>query len=113
VGPLQNDTTYTLNCTGTGGSAVAMTTVSVRIARLSWEAPTQNVDGSALTDLAGYRVFWGTSPRNYTQNALVNGPGATSYDVALSAGTWYFAVKARNAAGEESAYSGEVTKSVL
>ena len=36
---------------------------------LSWVAPNQNTDGSALTDLAGYKIFYGTQfrklrPRN-------------------------------------------------
>jgi hypothetical protein len=28
--------------------------------RVTWTAPTQNQDGSALTDLTGYRVEWGS-----------------------------------------------------
>ena len=32
-------------------------------AALSWTRPTQNTDGKALNDLAGYRVYFGTSPR--------------------------------------------------
>ena len=30
-------------------------------ATLSWTAPTQNTDDSALTDLAGFRVYYGSS----------------------------------------------------
>jgi hypothetical protein len=113
VGPIQNDTTYQLSCTGSGGNALAMTTVSLRLARLSWTAPTQNTDGSPITDLAGYKVFWGQSSRSYSQNAPVNGASNTSYDAPLSPGTWYFAVKAVNNANDESAYSGEVSKTVF
>ena len=29
---------------------------------LSWTAPTENEDGSALTDLAAYKIYYGTSP---------------------------------------------------
>jgi hypothetical protein len=113
VGPLSEDTTYRLKCSGTGGNATAITTVSVRIAQLSWEAPTQNSDGSPLTDLAGYRVYWGTSSRSYSGNATVNGAGTTSYTVQnLAAGTWYFTVTARNENGVESAYSSEESKTI-
>src|SRR5690606_15160435 len=31
-------------------------------ARLSWTPPTENLDGSALTDLAGYVIQYGNSP---------------------------------------------------
>jgi len=112
VGPLSGDTTYRLNCSGPGGSAVAMTTVSYRVAQLSWTAPTENVDGTPLTDLAGYRVHWGTARRNYSQSTRLDGANNRQYAINLAPGTWYFAVTAVNAAGEESAYSGEVSKTV-
>ena len=32
---------------------------------LSWSAPTENEDGSALVDLAGFRIYWGTAPDEY------------------------------------------------
>jgi len=113
VDPIQSDTNYNLSCSGPGGNAVAMTTVTVNIARLSWTAPTENVDGTALTDLAGYTVHWGTGSRSYSQTAELNGANSTQYQVNdLASGTWYFAVTARNAAGAESAYSGEVSKTV-
>jgi hypothetical protein len=89
-----------------------MTTVSYRVAQLSWTAPTQNVDGTALTDLAGYRVYWGTARRNYSQNERLDGADTRQHSINLAPGTWYFAVTAVNEAGEESAYSGEVSKTV-
>src|SRR5262249_5296312 len=52
---INADQTFTLTCSGTGGNAVASTTVTVRSALLSWTAPTQNTDGTALTNLAGYK----------------------------------------------------------
>src|SRR5690606_15761687 len=33
-----------------------------RNATLSWVAPTQNTDGTTLTNLAGYRIHYGSSP---------------------------------------------------
>src|SRR4030042_1896878 len=32
---------------------------------LSWDAPTTNADGTPLTDLAGYKVYYGTASGTY------------------------------------------------
>ena len=80
---------------------------------LSWAAPMQNEDGSALTDLAGYKLYWGTTPGNYTGTATIDNPGITTYTVdGLSAGTYEFVATSLNAAGIESTYSNPVTKTV-
>ena len=112
VGPIAQDTTYSLNCTGANGSAMAMTTVSVRTARLSWTAPTQNVDGSALTDLASFKVYYGNASRSYTQSLTINSATTTQWTLSLTPGTWYFAITATDSGGHESAYSNEATKTV-
>ncbi len=71
--------------------------------RLDWEPPTENTDSSALIDLAGYRVYYGTAPESLDHRVEVASPGIASYVVAdLSGGTWYFAVSAYNSAGVES-----------
>jgi hypothetical protein len=112
VGPLSQDTTYNLSCTGPNGNAVAMTAVTVRTARLSWTAPTQNTDGTSLTNLAGYKVHYGNASRSYTQTVTISDPATKTWVLSLGPGTWYFAVTAVNSAGEQSAYSGEVSKIV-
>ena len=112
TGTLTQDTGYTLTCTGGGGSAVSMTSVSVRTAQLSWTPPTQNVDGSTLTNLAGYKVYYGTAPRTYSQVQTINSPTTTQTTLTLSPGTWYFALTALNSLGEESAKTNEVSKTV-
>lgn len=83
-------------------------------ATLTWTPPTQNTDGSELRDLAGYKIYWGTSRGNYTKSVTVNNPGLASYVVdELTPATWYFAVTAINSMGVESAYSNEASKQVL
>jgi fibronectin type 3 domain-containing protein len=61
----------------------------------------------------GYRVYYGTSSRNY-QQALGSGVyagGKEAVLVNLAQGTnYYFAITAVDAAGQESAYSAEATK---
>lgn len=90
----------------TGGNAT-------NIAKLSWTPPTLNSDGTPLADLAGYKVLYGTSPGNYTHETTISDPSATSFTVTgLAPGTWYFAVKSINAAGVESAPSGEAWKTI-
>jgi hypothetical protein len=83
-------------------------------ATLSWTAPTQNADGSPLTNLASYRIHWGTSSRNYTESVTINNPGLTTYVLGnlLSGTTYYFATTDGNSLGEFSAYSNEATKTI-
>ncbi len=81
-------------------------------ATLSWSAPTTNASGAPLTDLAGYTLYYGTASGNYTQNVGVG--STTSYTVSsLAAGTYYFAAKAYDTSGNQSAYSNEVSKTVV
>lgn len=81
-------------------------------ATLSWSAPTQREDGSALTNLAGYQIYYGRSPGSYSSSVRV-GSGVTSYVIEnLSSGTWYFSMTSIDAAGLESERSGEVSKSI-
>ena len=110
---LPTDQTYQLSCTGTNGNALAMTTVTIRSAVLSWTAPTLNVDGSALTNLSGYKVYWGNASRNYTLSASVTGAATTTYTTSLAPGTWYFAITALDSTGTESSKSNEVSKTVF
>lgn len=80
---------------------------------LSWQAPTENADGSALVDLRGYKVHYGPSSRSYADTIRVANPGLTTYVVDnLKAGKYYFAVTAYNAAGQESSLSPEVSTQV-
>ena len=74
---------------------------------LSWEAPTTNSDGSSLNDLSGYKIYYGTSSKSYTQSINVGNSTAASIS-SLSSGTWCFAVTAYDTSGNESSYSEEV-----
>jgi hypothetical protein len=65
-------------------------------------------DPSTSTELAGYRLFWGTTSGQYTTTIDVG--NVTTYTVpGLTAGTYYFAVAAYGSAGESSTYSNEVS----
>jgi hypothetical protein len=106
---------------GKGGSAsLATFTITVSAAptsngtaTLSWTPPTQNTDGSTLSNLAGFRVQYGTSPSALTQSVQIANPGLATYVVTgLSSGSWYFAVKAYTSGGAESANSSVVSKTI-
>ena len=67
-----------------------------------------------MTNLAGYRVYWGTTQGNYPNSVTVNNPGLSSYVVdQLTPATWYFVVTAVNSSGVESAHSNIATKTVM
>jgi hypothetical protein len=80
---------------------------------LSWQAPTENADGSALVDLKGYKVHYGSASKAYSDTIQVANAGLTTYVVQnLTAGKYYFAVTAYNSAGQESSLSPEVSTQV-
>jgi hypothetical protein len=80
-------------------------------ASLSWATPTQNVDGSPLTDLAGYRVHYGTSSSALNRQVTIGDPAATNTVIQnLAPGTWHFAISAYTKNGVESDMSPIVSK---
>ena len=91
--------------------SISVVDVSNGGAQLSWTAPTSNTDGSTLSNLAGYRISYGTSASALTQTVQVSNPGVTSYTISnLSPGTYYFAVRAYTSNGTESNNSNVQTK---
>jgi hypothetical protein len=80
---------------------------------LAWQPPTTNTNGSPITDLAGYKIHYGTTSANYTQVASVDNAGLSRYVVDnLAKGTYYFAITAYNSAGVESELSAEVVETL-
>ncbi len=110
VGPLSGTTTFQLSCQGPSGSGLAMVTIDLADKTLRWQAPTENVDGSTLTDLAGYVIYWGTTSRNYSGSHTINSPATTQWEATMAPGTYYFAMTAFDAENNESGYSNEVLK---
>ena len=82
-------------------------------AALSWTAPKQNVDGTQLTNLKGYRIHYGMSSNSLNQTVEIPSPGITTALIeGLSAGTWYFALKAYNSSNLESSLSNVASKTI-
>jgi hypothetical protein len=83
------------------------------IAELSWEAPTTDTNGSALTNLSGYRIYYGADKAELNQTVDINSVGMQTYVIDnLGTGTWYFAIKAITNTGVESALSSVVSKTI-
>jgi hypothetical protein len=93
---------------------IAVNQIVVSNATLNWIPPTEKTDGSVLTDLHGYKVYYGTSPDNLTQVVQVANPGLTSYVIDnLATGTWYFAMTSYTAQGLEGSKSDVVSIQIL
>lgn len=76
---------------------------------LSWTPPTTNTDGSALTNLAGYRVRFGLNSGDYTDVIELDSAGLSRYVVdSVATDTYFVVMTAVNAAGIESDYSAEI-----
>lgn len=100
-----------------GGTACPVLT-ETRTARQScaivtWTPPTQNTNGSALTDLAGYRVHYGRSATALAQTIQLSNPALTAYQFeALEAGTWFFVLRSYATSGAESEQSNVTSRIV-
>jgi len=88
------------------------------VATLSWTPPTENTDGSVLTDLAGYRIYYSTdydilltNPSAATVIKL-DSPGVSEYVIENLDPTavYHFAMISYNSSNIESAMSNIVSK---
>ena len=117
TGAISASTTFSLSCTGAGGTTAQSTTVTVAAptgtATLTWSAPTTNTDGTPVTTLTGYQIYYGTTQGALNESASVSGATTTTYEVTgLATWTWYFAVAAVAADGTESAQSSVGSKTI-
>ncbi len=104
LSPITANTSYTITCSWPGplGSAT-----------VAWTATTKNTDGTPITDLAGYKVVYGTDATALNLSKSVPDPAALSTVVAaLVPGTYTFAARAVNAAGVESANGLQGSKTI-
>jgi hypothetical protein len=64
-------------------------------ANLSWTPPTRNSDGSPIDKIAGYYIYYGTSPDALNNTIRIDDGTKTSYVFRnLSPGVYYFSVAA-------------------
>jgi hypothetical protein len=89
---------------------VAGSESSTASAVIEWVPPTENTNGTALTDLAGVRIYYGTSAASLSHMVQISSKTETSYKIGnLSAGTWYFGGVSYTTTGAQSAMSRVVS----
>lgn len=99
---------------GTASASLASFAITVQSpgnlsGTLSWTPPTTDAYGNALSNLAGYNIYYGPQSGTYSTTIRLSNPGLTRYTIeGLQAGTYYFAVSALSANGIESDLSDEV-----
>ena len=82
-------------------------------ATLTWDRPRRNGDGSAIVNLAGYSIYYGTEPTNLNVTVRISDPYVTTYTVdSLGPGTYYFRIEAFTAEGVRSSASPTVSKTI-
>jgi predicted phage tail protein len=81
--------------------------------QLSWDVPTRTEDGETLQNLAGYRIHFGRNQNALVSSIEVASAGQNSFTVQnLPKGTYYFAVRAFTASGEESKLSNIISRTI-
>lgn len=93
---------FTLTCAAANG------TVSV-----SWTPPTQNSDGSTLTDLAGYNLYHAATAANVPSATPVQIPVGSTTSFSAPAGSRSVGLKSRNTAGTLSVMSALASTTVV
>ena len=82
-------------------------------AELTWAAPTHTTAGAPLSNLSGYRLYYGPSQSEMTRTLDFADASKTSHTMSgLASGTWYFAITATTSAGTESAFSNIGVKTI-
>ena len=115
TGPLTQTSTFTLTCTGPGGSTNRPVTVTVQAATdtvdLSWIPPTTNEDGSPVS-LSGFNIYSGPSAGSLQQIDTVNASQTTYTANNLASGTHCFGVTAVSTTSAESVLSNIGCKTI-
>ena len=92
---------------------VTVDQIALGAATLSWNPPTQNYDGSQLTNLVGYRIYYGTDLNVLGRIVTVDNPGLTRYVIEnLRPARWYFTMTSVNSDGVESSRSALISMTI-
>ena len=104
--------------TGSGGSGgtVGSGTGDPKDITLTWTAPSEREDRSALSlsEIAGYNIYYGTEPGQYNDEVKITDSSADGYIFTeLASGrTYYFVITTYDTESRESLYSSVITVSI-
>ena len=101
-GTVDNDTVAPVQATGSFN--------------LNWTAPTTRSDGTplSLSDIDGFRIYYGTSRGNYSNSINVKDGSAQSAVVKdIPVGSYYIVMTTYDVNGLESAYSSAISKTAI
>lgn len=80
---------------------------------LTWTPPSQSADGSTLSDLASYRIRWGTQTGDHPNVLDINNPGLASYVIdGLAPASYFLTISAVDNSNNESQPSNEASGTV-
>lgn len=97
----------TNNTGGTSGGGTGTIT-------LKWIAPSTRADNTAvsLSDINGYRLYYGTSATNTPNFVNIQSGSTTEYQITLPSGSYYFRISAIDSNGYEGLKSAATQKSI-
>lgn len=101
-----------VTCDGLGGTTLSSASIPMRNTYLAWKAPTQLENGQPLTDLAGFRIYYGSAPGKYDGVVIINDPNQREHTQAYPDGARYFAMTAVTSQDVESGYSNEAYRAL-
>ena len=88
---------------------------SVSTLSLAWVAPSEREDntGLPLSEIAGYRIYYGTEAGNYQNQFEINDGSADQAEIVnVPSGAYYLVMTTIDTAGRESSYSSEVVVTI-
>jgi hypothetical protein len=75
---------------------------------IRWQAPTEDTNDQPISDLDGFKIYYGTSNGDFENTMTINNGDATQANIGnLSPGGYYFTLAALTSNGTESAHSNE------
>jgi len=88
---------------GCGGVETPVDKVPTGSVTLSWQTPTTNNDGTPLLDLAGYKIYYGSTPDASDFVVNITDPNITEVNIGgLTLERWYYTITAYNTFQHES-----------
>jgi len=101
-------------CSGSGSGAGGNNGTQSTDITLNWVVPTKNTNGTALTDLVGYKIYYGTTVDSMSNVIVLDDVTLSSYTVTnLDANTlYYFKISAVNFDNKESSFSNLASKNI-